>query len=151
MGQCKDKATQLYPRQHPKFNLKGVHPDWEMHPSWINGIEALNAYNLWVCEVMMPVAFQWIEDHHDEVYDRVPEEHRADVGVVMAVAFDIVKQLPSYQRWMGAYEKFKDEVDSESFNPAETNPVWTRIVQRVRRNTEEAFAHEAKYLKDTIR
>ena len=151
MGQCKTKGTQLIPRQHPKFNLKGVHPDWEMHPSWIAGIEALNSYNFWVCEVMMPVAFQWIEEHHDEVYAHVAEEHKGDVGVVMAAAFQLVKELPSYKRWMEVYKSYEAALAAGTWDSSEINPVWTKIVKQVRHDTEGAFAGQAEYLKDTIR
>ena len=151
MGQCKTKSTELIAKQHPKFSLKGVHPDWEMHPSWIAGIEALNSYNFWVCEVMMPVAFQWIEEHHDEVYAHIAEENKGDVGVVMAAAFELVKQLPSYQKWMRAYEKYEGALADGTWNSSEINPVWTKIVKKVRQETEEAFASQADVLKDTIR
>jgi hypothetical protein len=151
MGQCKSKTTELFPRQYPKFSLKGVHPDWEMHPSWINGIEALNSYNFWVCEVMMPVAFQWIEEHHDEVYEGVAEEHKGDVGVVMAAAFQLVQELPSYKRWMEAYRNYEAAVTAGTLDSTEINPVWTKIVKQVRTDTERAFASEENVLKDTIR
>lgn len=151
MGQCKTKSTELIAKQYPKFSLKGVHPDWEMHPSWIAGIESLNAYNFWVCEIMMPVAFQWIEEHHDDVYAHVADENKGDVGVVMAAAFDLVKQLPSYQKWTRAYEKFEEAVSEGTLPTAEFNPVWTKIVKQVRKSTEEAYAAEADVLKDTIR
>ena len=97
--------TQFIPCQHPKFRLKGAHPDWEMHPSWISGIEALDAYNHWVSEVVMPIAFQWIEEHKAEVYASVAEENKDDVGVVIAAAFDLVKELSSYQNGLKRYEE----------------------------------------------
>jgi hypothetical protein len=31
MGQVKSKVCEYIPYEYPKFNLKGVHPDWEMH------------------------------------------------------------------------------------------------------------------------
>jgi hypothetical protein len=151
MGQCKSKETEPFPKQYPKFSLKGVHPDWEMHPSWIAGIEALNSYNFWVCEVMMPVAFQWIEEHHDEVYAGVAEEHKGDVGVVMAAAFQLVQELPSYKHWMDVYRNYEAAVTAGTWDPTEINPVWTKIVKQVRAGTEKAFASEEKVLKDTIR
>jgi hypothetical protein len=151
MGLVKNLVTTPFPCQHPKFSLKGVHPDWEMHPSWISGIEALNSYNFWVCEVLMPIAFQWIEEHHDEVYAHVAEEHKADMGVVTAAAFELVKELPSYKRWMEAFKEYQAAVDAGTWDPKEINPVWTRITKEVRKKTEESFAGEKELLKDTVR
>jgi hypothetical protein len=36
--------------------------DWEMHPSWITGMDALSAYSDWVSSVVLPIAFQWIDE-----------------------------------------------------------------------------------------
>ena len=71
--------------------------DWEMHPSWIAGMEALNAYGDWVSSFVLPIAFQWIEEHKPEVYASVPEHLKDDVGVVIAAAFRLVKELPVYK------------------------------------------------------
>ncbi len=57
------KITQYIPVQCKDYRLRGAHPDWETHPSWIAGLEGLDAYNHWVCEVVLPIAFQWIEEH----------------------------------------------------------------------------------------
>jgi len=151
MSFIKNTMTEPFPCHHPKHCLTGVHPDWETHPSWIAGIEALNSYNLWVSEVLMPLAFQWIEEHHDEVYAHVAEEHKADVGVVTAAAFELLKELPSYKRWMAAFENYQAAVDAGTWDPTEINPVWTRIAKDVRKKTEESFAAEKEYLKDTLR
>jgi hypothetical protein len=151
MGQVKNTFTEPFPCHHPKHCLTGAHPDWESHPSWIAGIEALNSYNLWVSEVLMPLAFQWIEEHHDEVYANVAPEHKADVGVVTAAAFELLKELPSYKRWMAAFENYQAAVDAGTWDPTEINPVWTRITKDVRKKTEESFAAEKKHLKDTLR
>ena len=91
-------ATTHIPCQHPDFSLKGVHPDWEMHPSYIAGIEALDSYNHWVAEVVMPIAFQWIEEHKAEVYGNVSDDLKDDVGVVIAAAFQLIKELGSYKK-----------------------------------------------------
>jgi hypothetical protein len=133
MGLCKSKETEPFPKQYPKF------------------IEALNSYNFWVCEVMMPVAFQWIQEHHDEVYEGVAEEHKGDMGVVMAAAFQLVQELPSYKHWMDVYRNYEAAVTAGTWDPTEINPVWTKIVKQVRADTERAFASEEKVLKDTIR
>jgi hypothetical protein len=151
MGQIKSLVCQCIPRQHPAYSLKGVHPDWEMHPSWIAGIEALNAYNFWVSEVVLPIAFQWIEDHKPEVYASVPEELKGDVGVVMAAAFELVKELPSYKKGLEEYKLYEEALANGTWDSSKINPVWTGIVKGVRKATEETFASQSGTLKDTIR
>lgn len=120
--------------------------DWEMHPSWIAGMEALNAYGDWVSSVVLPVAFQWIDEHREEVYATVPEGLRDDVGVVLAAAFKLVKNMPAYQRGVekgAAYRAAVANGDSSSINP-----VWTGIVKKVRTETLAAFAEQASLLGD---
>jgi len=120
--------------------------DWEMHPSWIAGMEALNSYNDWVSSFVLPVAFQWIEEHKPEVYASVPDDLRDDVGVVTAAAFKLVRELPAYQRGVEKSAAYEAEVASGSYDSSTTNPVWTGIVRKVRTCTEEAYAEQAPLL-----
>jgi hypothetical protein len=150
MGQVKT-ICEYIPYQYPKFSLKGVHPDWEMHPSWISGIEALNAYNFWVSEVVLPIAFQWIEEHKADVYANVPEDRKDDVGVAIAAAFQLVKELPAYKKTLEASKAYEEALEAGTWDSSKVNPVWTRIVKEVRTATEEVFAGQAGELKDTIR
>ncbi len=131
------------PRHKPP--VPGGPRDWEMHPSWIAGMEALNAYGDWVSSFVLPIAFQWIEEHKPEVYATVPDELRDDVGVVIAAAFRLVKELPVYKSGMERGAAL--EADG-TYDPATTNPVWTGIVRKVRSSTEEAFAEQASLLGD---
>lgn len=117
--------------------------DWEMHPSWINGMEALNAYGDWVSSVVLPVAFQWIEEHKAEVYASVPDNLRDDVGTVMAAAFKLVKQLPAYQRGTEKDSEYEAAVKAGTWDPSKTNPRWTGIVQKVRACTKAAHEQPA--------
>lgn len=123
--------------------------DWEMHPSWIAGMEALNAYNDWVSSVVLPIAFQWIEEHKPEVYASIPEEFKDDVGVVMAAAFKLVKDLPAYRDGITKGEAYDAAVAEGKWNPSQTNPVWTGIVKKVRAKTAEAFAEKSSLLGNT--
>jgi hypothetical protein len=148
MSHVKTVVCEFIPVRHPKFSLKGVHADWEMHPSYINAIEALDAYNVWVSEVLMTVAFQWIEEHRDEVYAKVAEEHKADVGVVVATAFEMIKELPSYSKWMAASQRYEEALDNGTWDTSKINPTWTRIVQDVRAATEVSFAAQAERVKE---
>jgi hypothetical protein len=118
--------------------------DWEMHPSWIAGVEALNAYSDWVSSVVLPIAFQWIDEHRPEVYATVHEDVRDDVGTVLAAAFKLVKELPAYKNGMekrAAYEAAVANGDTSKINP-----VWTSVVKKVRTSTEDAFAERASLL-----
>ena len=119
-----------------------------MHPSWIAGIEALNAYGDWVSTVVMPVAFQWIEEHKAEVYASVPEKYRDDVGVVLAAAFKLVKDLPAYKKELEKSAQYDAAIANGTWDPSNTNPVWTGIVEKVRAETKEAFAEQSDLLGD---
>lgn len=117
-----------------------------MHPSWIAGMEALHAYGDWVSSVVLPVAFQWIEEHKAEVYAAVPENLRDDVGVVMATAFNLVKDLPAYKNGVAKSAAYEAAVAAGTWDPSKTNPVWTAIVKKVRASTDAAFAEQSSLL-----
>ena len=72
------------------YRLEKAHPSWEMHPDFIQALKSLDSYNLWISEVIMPIVFQWIQDHYKEVYDGIPQEQHDDVGVVMAHAWALM-------------------------------------------------------------
>jgi hypothetical protein len=126
-------------------------PDWAMHPSWIAGIEGLDAYNRWVSEVVIPIVFQWIEEHKEDVYKGVPKELKDDVGVVIASAFEIVKTLPSYRNGVTKAEEFDKELENETLDLKTINPVWTHITRRVKEDTKRVFDEKQGVLKDTLR
>jgi hypothetical protein len=136
------------PPHHPKPPVPGGPRDWETHPSWIAGMEALNTYGDWVSSFVLPIAFQWIEEHKSEVYASVPEDLKDDVGVVIAAAFRLVKELTAYQSGMEATAAYEADVARGTFDSSKTNPVWTGIVRKVRGSTEEAFAERASLLGD---
>ena len=111
-------------------------------------MEALNAYGDWVSSVVLPIAFQWIEEHKPEVYASVPEELRDDVGVVIAAAFRLVKELPVYKNGVEKSAVYAADVASGTHDSSKTNPVWTGIVKKIRTGTEEAFAEQSPLLGD---
>ena len=125
--------------------------DWEAHPSWTSGIGALNAYNQWVSEVVMPIVFQWIEEHKADVYAHIPEDLKDDVGVVTAAAFELVKHLGAYQKGLVKYEEVQRAVKDGTLDTTSLNPVWTSIAKDVREATGEIFDTHKNVLKDTIR
>lgn len=136
------------PSRHKHRSGEGP-KDWEVHPSWIAGLESLNAYNDWVNSVVLPIAFQWIEEHKPEVYATIPDEVRDDVGVVIAAAFKLVKELPAYKNGVEKSAEYEAAVANGTFDSSKTNPVWTGIVKKVRADTQEAFTEQAPLLGDT--
>ncbi len=136
------------PPHHDQPAAPNARRDWETHPSWILGMEALNAYGDWVSSFVLPIAFQWIEEHKAEVYASVAEENKDDVGVVIAAAFRLIKELPSYQREVEQSAAYEAAVASGTFDPSKTNPVWTGLVHTIRAETAEAFAEQASVLGD---
>jgi len=125
--------------------VSGVQRDWEMHPSWIAGMESLNAYAHWVSAVVMPIAFQWIEENKPEVYATVSEEFKDDVGVVMAAAFKLIKELPTYKNGMEKSAAYEAGLADGTCDRSTLNPVWTRITKRVREETAEAKQREEAF------
>jgi len=145
MHQVKVNTTYCPPSHHTPPFREGQR-DWEMHPSWIAGVEALNAYSDWVSSVVLPIAFQWIEEHKPEVYSTVPEGLKDDVGVVLAAAFRLVRELPAYKRGIEKDAEYEGAVANGTWDPSTTNPVWTGITQKIRTDTEEAFQEQASLL-----
>ena len=148
MGQHTKFDTVYLPPKCDKFQLRGVQPDWVTHPSWIAGVEALDAYSHWVSGVVLPIAFQWIEEHKPDVYATVPDEYKDDVGVVIAAAFKLVKDLSAYQKGLVSAAAYEAALANGTWDPSTINPVWTGIVEKVRASTEEAFAEQSSLLGD---
>ena len=126
------------------------HHDWEAHPSWIAGVEALSAYGNWVSSVVLPIAFQWIEEHKPEVYATVPEELKDDVGVVLAAAFKLIKELPAYKTGQEQSAAYEAAIAGGTWDSSKTNPAWTSITKKVRASTQEAFAEQSSLLGDPL-
>ena len=139
MGNMNKMATTYIIRPCPPPQPCAVPTDWETHPSWTAGIQALTSYNRWVAEVVMPIAFQWIEEHKSEVYAHVEDRMKDDVGVVIAAAFDLVKHLGAYQKGLVRYEEYERAVKDGALDTASLNPVWTSIAKDIREATDESF------------
>jgi hypothetical protein len=125
-----------------------VQRDWEHHPSWIAGIESLHVYGDWVSTVVLPIAFQWIEEHRAEVYATVPEELRDDVGVVIAAAFKLIKELPAYQNGTEKKAAYDTAMGAANADSSKINPVWAGITKKIRSGRQEAFAEQSGVLGD---
>ena len=132
---------------HPEPSGPG-YQDCENHPSWIAGIESLHAYGNWVSTVVLPVAFQWIEEHRAEVYASIPEDLRDDVGVVIAAAFKLIKDLPAYQNGLQKKAAYDAAMSAPNADSSKINPVWTGITKKIRTSTEGAFAEQSALLGD---
>ena len=78
----------------------------------------------------------------------MPENLRDDVGVVIAAAFKLVKELPAYKNGLEKRAAYDAEIASGTFDSSSTNPVWTGIVKKIRTETEEAFGEQAPVLGD---
>jgi hypothetical protein len=125
--------------------------DWSTHPSWITGMEALDAYYRWVSEVLIPIVFQWIEDNKEAVYKGLPKDKEDDVGVVIAYAFEIVKTMPNYLRGIEKAEEFEQDKKKGAVDFSTINPVWTDITRKIKEDTKRIFDDHQNVLKDTIR
>lgn len=107
-------------------------------------MEALNAYGEWVSAVVLPIAFQWIEEHKPEVYATIPDELRDDVGVVIAAAFKLVQNMPSYKAGQQMGASYEASVSAGTWNPAKTNPVWTGMTRQIRAATGKVLSEQTR-------
>jgi hypothetical protein len=125
MGQVKRNTTWI-PMER-MFRLENAHPSWEMHPEWIQALKALDGYNGWVCEVVMPIAFQWIEEHKSEVYRDIPSNLQDDVGTVIDRAFKLVKEQEAYKRGLDMVPGYENEIMTGKLPTEGINPVWQQV------------------------
>jgi len=124
----------------PIAPMNRVYEMWGQHPLFNAAMEDLMIYERWVTRVVLPIAFQWIEEHKPEVYCNVPEEGYDDVGVVIAAAFEIVKTLPAY---------LEGQKVSGDISPAKCNRIWAPISQKIHDETRNAFNTHSDLLKET--
>ncbi|HVT97426.1 MAG TPA: hypothetical protein VHE33_07945 [Acidobacteriaceae bacterium] len=113
-------------------------------------MDSLQDYLCWVDEVVLPIAFQWIEEHKPEVYANVPDELKDDVGVAVAAAFGLVKDLPVYKQGRERCKAHDWAEKAGTVEKSSMNPVWAGITRKIRRGTREAFAEQSQVLDGTI-
>ena len=126
-----------------------VRPAWSDHPSWITGMEALEDFHEWVARIVLPIAFQWIEENYDAVYEKIDPDKRDDVGVVISTAYQMIQELDVCKK----HAKLLEDLASGKLEEPDTstlNPVWTTITNEVRAASKEAFEEQEPYLDDTI-
>ncbi len=134
--------------QENQTALPGRPLDWEAHPSWITGMEALKGYSDWINSVVLPVAFQWIEENKEDVYANVSPENTDDIGVVMEAAFKLVQQLPAYKVGQAKSAAYEAAIAAGTWDPSTTNPVWTGLVKTIRTETKQAFTEQSALIGD---
>lgn len=150
MGSVKENCR-FIPTQPHIFRISGVHPSWEMQPDYIQAVRSLDAFNLWVCEVVLPIAFQWIEEHKKDVYSNIPEQHVDDVGVVINQAFELIKALPAYQEGLALAQDYEKRVTDGPHDPSAKNPVWKSMCDAMEQSNKAIKASYIGQLGETLR
>jgi hypothetical protein len=126
------------------------------HPSFTLALQGLSDYERWVSSAVLPIAFAWIEDHKDEVYKKIRYEHRDDVAVVIAAAFELVQKTPAYIRGLQIREAGNDpeKIKVICLNLGdllvERNPVWTAIETQNSSKVKSDWNRFKDVLDDTI-
>jgi hypothetical protein len=112
-------------------------------------MEALDDFHDWVARVVLPIAFQWIEENYDEVYENIDKKYEDDVGVVIAAAYQLIQNRSALTKLADQKKKFAEGKWNPP-DPSTLNPIWATITNEVRAATAEAFEKEKQYLDDTI-
>jgi hypothetical protein len=118
-GCCLQSKTMTPIQPNPQ-----IYPISAQHPSLYTAMEHLMIYERWVTDVVLPIAFQWIEANKADVYKNIPPDLQDDVGIVVASAYEIVKSLPKC---------VKKRVQPQ-------NPVWAEMAATIHDGTLRAFA-----------
>lgn len=113
------------------------------HPSFQTARDCLADYNRWVDDVVLPIAFQWIAEHRDEIRSIIDPAQWNDVGAVTAAALTKVEECEEYQLSLVKRAEFEDGLRSGTRHIEELNPVWNQISGEVHAQIERSFdAHK---------
>ena len=115
------------------------------HPSLMLAMKALEDYERWVSQVVMPIVFQWIHENHKLVYDKIPKELWDDVGVVIARAFDLVKEMEAFKESREMLAKMESKMP---FDANAINPVWRATSEKLEQEMQDAFKAETEAMKE---
>ena len=143
-GMMKKFTTYCQPPSGGVLPFRSAHSD---HPSFLMGVEALNDFHDWVARVVLPIAFQWIEENYDAVYEQIDPDKRDDVGVVIAAAYQLIQNPAALQTLLGQPKQSRSGAPPDDLT---LNPIWAKITKKVRKATREAFEEQRPYLDDTI-
>jgi hypothetical protein len=102
----------------------------------------------WINSVVLPVAFQWIEEHKEDVYRNMSPKNTDDIGVVMEAAFKLVQQLLAYKVGQAKSAAYEAAIAAGTWDPSATNPVWTELVKTIRPQTQQAFTEQSNLIRD---
>ncbi|ASK24777.1 hypothetical protein BSSX_2885 [Bacillus subtilis] len=95
-------------------------------------LEHLDAFNHWVSEIVLPIAFQWIEENKEDVYKDIPSDEIDDVGIVISRAFELIKEKEAYQIGLEEYNKYVEDLNQHTLDTKKINPVWTSLTKELR-------------------
>lgn len=124
---------------------------YDVHPALKTGIDCLNLYSHWVSVVVMPIAFQWIEEHHDDVYGHLNKRSKKDVGAVIASAFEWIRAHSEYYKEGLAYgHDIEEAKERGNFDPTEFNPIWTDMSNEIENEIRRIFHKRRDALKSTV-
>ena len=91
-------------------------------------------YERWVSEVVLRVAFRWIDENKEKVYPGIPEDLKDDIGVVINAAFKAVMKE----------QQIKGDGILRPFNPT-----WVKITEGLQKARREVFKTEGKLIEET--
>ena len=106
----------------------------DQHPSLYAAIEELMIYERWVSEVVLRIAFRWIDENTPKVYNGIPDDLKDDIGVVINAAFNAVMKEPPIPG-DGILREF--------------NPTWVNITEGLQKARWDVFAAKGKLVEDT--
>jgi hypothetical protein len=157
------KSFTTYPA--PGSNLARVGsslPEWATHPSLIAARDGLDHFHYWVAHAVLPIAFRWIDEHYEEVYERIGYDlNKDDVGVVIAAALQVMEANPLSAERMEKINELKKKTaegirkaqgrayEEGPFDPTGINVVWRGITEELRTKTASIFNARSGTLDDT--
>ena len=114
--------------------------DWAQHPALNLAMDGIAIYANWVSQVVMPIAFLWIEAHKEAIcknksWAKLPD----DVNEVINAAFEIAMQEPYYKNGQTAFTQFQEELKAGTLKTDTLNPSWTAISKSLRAAIHKAF------------
>ncbi|UWZ85691.1 hypothetical protein [Occallatibacter riparius] len=129
--------------------------NWEDHPALKTAFDCLNIYAYWVSQRVIPIAFQWISEHEDEILEGFTEAQRADVGVVIEAAFELIRNDPRYNaKYLKGLDNAKfiaAQKEQNIFDPTRYNPAWTMVSRGIEDHVKTAFTTDLKeMIKDVV-
>ncbi len=120
--------------------------DWAQHPGLNLAMDGIAMYATWVSRTVMPIVFQWVDEHKPEMREKMGVDPTAplpdDVEAVVQAAFEIIKGRDAYIRGKAAFEEYQTAMATRSWDPTGINPHWTRVSRMMREQVREAL-HEA--------